>query len=306
MASYGAVPVAEARSDGRRAPLVLATTAALLVTLSGGVALRSTLLAEVPATASCPSCRNTETGDLCAPCTADGDCASSALPALQGVDVVSFRSLKSGSECAAAGSADIAADYMGYTWRFATEANRATFVQNPARYVPKYGGFCALGIAAEDTWSKALLGPPVAVASADWCSTAWSIVDDALYVFNANALPAFSPETDIAAADARWAEWFGDGPHPYNTDAWPMRKGECVDSDVGNCCSCDAALGYDCPLAAPALLLGADADDHGCLASAGYAWCASAAACVRAFETPCPDDAAPLKRVTRVRVSYGI
>jgi hypothetical protein len=36
--------------------------------------------------------------------------------------------------------------------------------------------------------------------------------------------------------------------------------------------------------------LGGDKDDHGCLGSAGYQWCASLMRCTREWETPCPDD----------------
>ena len=34
---------------------------------------------------------------------------------------------------------------------------------------------------------------------------------------------------------------------------------------------------------------GADSDEHGCKASAGYTWCASKGTCLRSFEEPCPD-----------------
>jgi hypothetical protein len=34
----------------------------------------------------------------------------------------------------------------------------------------------------------------------------------------------------------------------------------------------------------PAELLGADRDEHGCIRSAGYSWCAREASCVRPWE----------------------
>lgn len=43
------------------------------------------------------------------------------------------------------GDPAIKADYDGATYRFASAANRDTFLKNPARYVPAYAGFCASG-----------------------------------------------------------------------------------------------------------------------------------------------------------------
>ena len=75
-----------------------------------------------------------------------------------------------------------------------------------------------------------------------------------------------------------------------------------VASAAGNCCSCDAALGYDCPLS----LLGADADAHGCLASAGYAWCASSGTCERAFEGGCESAPSSRARARGAPPHYGM
>lgn len=43
------------------------------------------------------------------------------------------------------GSPEIKADHDGVTYRFSSHANRETFLRDPARYVPAYGGFCASG-----------------------------------------------------------------------------------------------------------------------------------------------------------------
>ena len=43
------------------------------------------------------------------------------------------------------GSPAIKAERDGVTYRFASEANRAEFLRDPARYEPAYGGFCASG-----------------------------------------------------------------------------------------------------------------------------------------------------------------
>ncbi len=48
---------------------------------------------------------------------------------------------------AVAGAPGITADHAGVRYRFATEAHRATFLADPARYLPAYGGYCAYGVA---------------------------------------------------------------------------------------------------------------------------------------------------------------
>ena len=43
------------------------------------------------------------------------------------------------------GSADYTAIYNGAIYRFASAENRDTFRNNPQKYAPAYGGYCALG-----------------------------------------------------------------------------------------------------------------------------------------------------------------
>merc|ERR1712086_664187 len=44
---------------------------------------------------------------------------------------------------------------------------------------------------------------------------------------------------------------------------------------------------------APGGMPGADSDEHGCKASAGYTWCASKGKCIRPFEEACAVAAGP-------------
>jgi YHS domain-containing protein len=44
------------------------------------------------------------------------------------------------------GNPAIKADHEGVTYRFATEANRAAFTKEPARYAPQFNGFCSNGM----------------------------------------------------------------------------------------------------------------------------------------------------------------
>jgi hypothetical protein len=41
------------------------------------------------------------------------------------------------------GSASITAAHGGATWRFMSEANRAAFLADPAKYAPQFGGHCS-------------------------------------------------------------------------------------------------------------------------------------------------------------------
>ena len=43
------------------------------------------------------------------------------------------------------GMASITASYGGARYLFASEAHRKTFLANPAKYLPEFGGFCAVG-----------------------------------------------------------------------------------------------------------------------------------------------------------------
>jgi YHS domain-containing protein len=44
------------------------------------------------------------------------------------------------------GNPEIKSTYQGATYLFSSAANKAAFDKNPARYAPRYGGFCAYGV----------------------------------------------------------------------------------------------------------------------------------------------------------------
>ena len=93
------------------------------------------------------------------------------------------------------GSPEITATYGDVTYRFADEANRTAFAASPQRYLPAYGGFCALAM----SFGKKVDIDPMA----------WKIVDDVLYV-QANPHAAEVWERDIPAnidkADGFWPD----------------------------------------------------------------------------------------------------
>ncbi|MCC6546692.1 redoxin domain-containing protein [Candidatus Sumerlaeota bacterium] len=63
--------------------------------------------------------------------------------AIGGYDPVSY--LKAGT--ATKGEEKLTSSFCGAKYQFATEENRAMFAENPGKYVPAYGGWCATGVA---------------------------------------------------------------------------------------------------------------------------------------------------------------
>lgn len=117
--------------------------------------------------------------------------------AMRGVDPVSY--FKNGAP--QAGDFKITAVHNGAVYRFATEKNKAAFVANPEKYLPQYGGYCAMGV----KMGKKLDGDPAV----------WSLVDGKLYL---NVAPAVKKmwrkdtAANISGADAQWIEIKGKEP----------------------------------------------------------------------------------------------
>ena len=91
------------------------------------------------------------------------------------------------------GRASITAERNGATFAFATEANRAKFVADPAAYAPRYDGHCAYGVAG----GYKVPGDP----------QRWRIVDGVLHLnYSAEVArewDAAIPEL-LAKSDANW------------------------------------------------------------------------------------------------------
>ena len=91
------------------------------------------------------------------------------------------------------GRADITAEYNGATFAFATEANRDTFLADPARFAPQYDGHCAFGVAK----GGKVPGNP----------NLWRIVDDKLYLNITKNVVGFWEEDipgNISLASGNW------------------------------------------------------------------------------------------------------
>lgn len=84
-------------------------------------------------------------------------------------------------------------EYEGVTYRFASAENRQTFIANPQRYQPAYGGFCAYGVR---TGRKFEIDPH-----------SWRIVDGRLYLLLNPATKAIwelQRADNIEIADTIW------------------------------------------------------------------------------------------------------
>lgn len=67
--------------------------------------------------------------------------------AVSGYDTVSYFI---GDGVPVLGSAEFTVKYQGYEYHFANAENAATFIEDPAKYTPQYGGYCAWAIGAND------------------------------------------------------------------------------------------------------------------------------------------------------------
>ena len=92
------------------------------------------------------------------------------------------------------GEKALAAEWRGASWRFASATHRETFLKDPERYAPQYGGYCAWAMTRGEF--------------ADVDPTAWRIVSGKLFL-NYDAAVQKKWERDvpghILAADRRWA-----------------------------------------------------------------------------------------------------
>lgn len=91
------------------------------------------------------------------------------------------------------GLADISVMWKGAVWHFANQANRETFEADPRAYAPRFGGYCAYGVAMG---YKAGTDP-----------MAWRIVDDRLYLIHSQAIEqlwALDVTGNIGLAEANW------------------------------------------------------------------------------------------------------
>ncbi|MEM6827801.1 MAG: YHS domain-containing (seleno)protein [Pseudomonadota bacterium] len=111
--------------------------------------------------------------------------------AVSGFDVVSYFT---GEGVPTEGSEEFTVRYQGYDYRFASAENADTFVADPAKYAPAYGGYCAWAIGANDALAP---GDP----------NVYKIVDGTLYLnFNESVAERWNADIPgfIAKADTNY------------------------------------------------------------------------------------------------------
>jgi len=92
------------------------------------------------------------------------------------------------------GSKEFTVRYQGFDYRFANADNAQAFIEDPARYAPAYGGYCAWAIGANDALAP---GDP----------NVYKIVDGKLYLnFNEGVAERWNADIPgfIAKADANY------------------------------------------------------------------------------------------------------
>jgi YHS domain-containing protein len=90
------------------------------------------------------------------------------------------------------GSPFITIEYRGATYFFATEEHKKLFVENPAKFAPQYGGYCAYGVSLGKLF-------PVDIST-------WQVRDGKLYLnLNADILKMFNADLSGNVAKARTA-----------------------------------------------------------------------------------------------------
>lgn len=111
--------------------------------------------------------------------------------AVGGHDVVAYFTRGEAVE----GSAEYSTEWRGAVWRFASEDHLQRFREDPVRYAPAYGGYCAYAVARGTTEP----GDP----------DHWAIHDGRLYLnHDADARSRWQADAEahIVAGDAHWSE----------------------------------------------------------------------------------------------------
>ncbi|MBD0864386.1 MAG: hypothetical protein GDA36_01635 [Rhodobacteraceae bacterium] len=132
--------------------------------------------------------------------------------AVSGYDVVAYRALAQApigqdQPKAVAGRADITANHNGATFAFATEKNRAAFLENPSYYAPAYDGHCAYGVSRG---GKVPGNPHL-----------WRIVDDVLYLNITGNVVSFWEEDIPGHIDLAEENWVSIEPNAASTNKIP-------------------------------------------------------------------------------------
>ncbi|WP_299028500.1 YHS domain-containing (seleno)protein [uncultured Sulfitobacter sp.] len=133
--------------------------------------------------------------------------------AASGYDVVAYFSLPQNpvgqtQPAPVEGNKAITAKYNGATFAFSSDANRDTFLADPAKYAPQYDGHCAYGVAK----GGKVPGNP----------TLWRIVDDKLYLNITTNVVGFWEEDIPGNLNLSTANWPSLDPKPASDRTIPQ------------------------------------------------------------------------------------
>jgi len=123
--------------------------------------------------------------------------------AVSGYDTVSYF-----SGAPVKGSADFATTYEGATFQFASQENLDTFLADPAKYAPAYGGYCAWAIGANDALAP---GDP----------NVYKIVDGTLYLNITETVVGFWEEDIPGNLELSESNWVDIEAKPASTNTIP-------------------------------------------------------------------------------------
>eukprot|EP01083_Nonionella_stella_P192856 712668_1 len=115
-------------------------------------------------------------------------------------DVVQYFHLDS-TDTGVSGDTNFVSDFEGVQWAFIDETNKNLFDASPYDYVPRFGGYCALGMAHGN------------IVNAD--PNAWSVYNGLLYLsVNTKAREGWLQDADtlIESAQANWQNMSFDNP----------------------------------------------------------------------------------------------
>jgi len=115
--------------------------------------------------------------------------AGASKAAVSGYDTVAFFT----DSKPVNGSPFISAEYQGATYFFASEEHKKLFTENPEKYAPQFGGFCAFGVGLDKLF-------PVDIST-------WQVRDEKLYLnLNPDILKKFNADfaANVTKADKNW------------------------------------------------------------------------------------------------------
>ena len=109
--------------------------------------------------------------------------------AIKGYDPVAYFT----EQRAVKGKEGITYSWLGADWQFSSDKHKKMFSENPVKFAPQYGGFCADGVAYEETTSN--IDPQ-----------AWRIIDGKLYLnFSEGAATELEEvEGQLEKAEQKW------------------------------------------------------------------------------------------------------